>query len=66
MNNIPSQKKQIIGRHIGTLESGEIVVEDLNLDIYVLDRFALNRRLFENVCLFDAPKDNKKAGTQYG
>jgi len=49
--------KRIIGRIISNRENGRIVVETLDLDIYVLDRFSVDRRLFGNVCLFSVPGD---------
>lgn len=49
-----------IGRIIGNRENGKIVVETLDLDIYVLDRFALVRRLLNDVCLFCVPGDYDK------
>jgi len=49
--------KKIIGRIISNRENGRIVVETLDLDIYVLDRFSVDRRLFDDVCLFSIPDD---------
>ena len=52
--------KRIIGRIISNRENGRIVVETLDLDIYVLDRFSVDRRLFNDVCLFCVPGDYDK------
>jgi len=49
--------KKIIGRIISNRENGRIVVETLDFSIYVLDRFSVDRRLFNDVCLFSVPGD---------
>ncbi len=51
---------EIIGKIIGNKE-GRIVVATLDLKIYELDRFAVIKRLFDDVCLFNVPdKEEKK------
>jgi len=54
------EQKQIIGRIIGNRPSGKIVVETLDLDIYVLDRFSVVKRLFGETCLFEVPASYDK------
>lgn len=50
------KKNEMIGRIIAN-RGDKIIVENMFLDIYELDRFALNRQLFDDLCVFEVPED---------
>lgn len=53
------KKNEMIGRIIAN-RGDKIIVENMFLDIYELDRFALNRQLFDDLCVFEVPEDLRK------
>ena len=51
------KSKPIIGKIIGNIGREKIKVMGIDQEVYILDRFALIRQLFDDTCLFELPMD---------